>query len=58
VKHAHTTRLTPRREGGAGSAETVGVQRMRESIPQEIGGEEEDNHVSRDLIALREERRP
>jgi hypothetical protein len=38
--------------------EPPGVQRLRESIQQEFGGTPDDNEFSRELIALREERRP
>ena len=38
--------------------EPLGVQRLRETIQQESGGKPDDNEFSRELIALREERRP
>jgi hypothetical protein len=38
--------------------EPLGVQRLRESIQQELGAKPDDNAFSRELIALREERRP
>jgi len=38
--------------------EPLGVQRLRESIQQESGGKPDDNEFSRELIALREDRRP
>jgi hypothetical protein len=38
--------------------EPLGVQRLRETIHQESGGKPDDNEFSRELIALREERRP
>jgi hypothetical protein len=38
--------------------EPLGVQRLRESIQQESGAKPDDNEFSRELIALREERRP
>jgi len=38
--------------------EPLGVQRLRESIRQQSGGKPDDNEFSRELIALREQRRP
>jgi hypothetical protein len=38
--------------------EPLGAQRLRETIRQESGGKADDNEFSRELIALREERRP
>ena len=38
--------------------EPLGVQRLRESIQQELGSKPECNEFSHDLIAQREERRP
>ena len=36
----------------------IGIQRLRERIQEESGSKPEDNASSRELIALREERRP
>lgn len=36
----------------------VGVRRLRAQIEEECGGSPEDSEFSRELIALREERRP
>jgi hypothetical protein len=38
--------------------EPLGIQRLRGMIQQESGGKPDDNEFSRELIALREERRP
>jgi hypothetical protein len=38
--------------------EPVGVRRLRESFQHELGGEPDDDQVSRELIALRGDRRP
>src|SRR6516225_5059643 len=38
--------------------EPLGVQRLRESIQQELGAKPDDNAFSRELIAVREERWP
>jgi hypothetical protein len=38
--------------------EPLGVERLRETILRESGSKPEDNEFSRELIALREERRP
>ncbi len=38
--------------------EPVGIQRLRETIQQESGGNPDDSEFSRELIGLREERRP
>ena len=38
--------------------EPLGVQRLRESIQQELGGKPDDNEFSHELIVLREDRRP
>lgn len=38
--------------------EPVGVKRLRAMIQEDSGSKPEDNHFSRELIALREERRP
>jgi hypothetical protein len=36
----------------------LGIQRLRKRIAEECGSKPEDNALSRELIALREERRP
>jgi hypothetical protein len=38
--------------------EPVGVERLRASIRDELGGRPDDNSFSRELIELREDRRP
>jgi hypothetical protein len=38
--------------------EPLGIQHLREMIRQESGGKPDDNEFSRELVALREERRP
>ncbi len=38
--------------------EPLGIQHLREMVQQESGGKPDDNKFSRELVALREERRP
>ena len=38
--------------------EPIGMQRLRKMIQQESGGKPADSEFTRELVALREERRP